>query len=781
MTPDLQKGTQLADRYTLLRKLGAGADTQTWLATDRMTRASVALKILSSDRLSTEVLRKEWQTSIRLMHAHIVRVFEFHSDPNGTFYSLQYVDGSDVSVLSGAPLTHILAPLILIANALQYAHAKGIVHRDIKSSNILLDSNGAPYLCDFGAAVSIESEAAGGSLIAASPQSVAGEAAAPADDIFAFGGLIYELVSGRSPYSSASTSDDIVYKVPQPLTAASGEPVPQNLVDLVASMLAKDADARPDAETVVERLIAAGYTGAPAAASYIGASQSANAEIIEASTAVQARKATAATKSVTSATDKTGISPRTLGVGLLLLIALLLGVVFILPDTVSTVDEPARSREAPLVGTEAEADAGAGIDAEPTLPERDVRVVARAETEAVLGQLLSMMSTLEKRAVQRWGGLRYKQAQELYAAGDTAYLARDYATARAKYRETMEVVEPLLDEVDAVFASTLRDAQAALAAANTLDALRLFELAVAISPSHAAAQAGYARAKNLDAVLALTERGTTFERDLELDAAQQSFAEAVTLDPKWEPAQAGLQRVNAQINQLQFDARMTEGLFAIADGHYDAARAAFRMAKELKPESREPADGLLQVEQEIRLNQISDYEQQVQQQEDDEAWLLAAATYEKLLEIDSNLDFAQKGLQNARQMSTLHAQLDEFILEPDSLSAPSTMQKATKMVVDITRMPEVGPRLGAKRDELSRLLKRAATPLQVQLISDNVTNVSIYKVGKLGNFETHELTLRPGTYVAVGSRPGFRDVRLEFLVGPEQDAKPIVIRCEEAI
>jgi hypothetical protein len=96
-------------------------------------------------------------------------------------------------------------------------------------------------------------------------------------------------------------------------------------------------------------------------------------------------------------------------------------------------------------------------------------------------------------------------------------------------------------------------------------------------------------------------------------------------------------------------------------------------------------------------------------------------------------------------------------------------------------MPEIGPRLDGQRDELSRLLKRAATPLTVSFISDNVTDVSIYKVGKLGSFETHELDLRPGTYVAVGSRPGYRDVRLEFRVGPEIELQPVVVRCEEAI
>ena len=78
-------------------------------------------------------------------------------------------------------------------------------------------------------------------------------------------------------------------------------------------------------------------------------------------------------------------------------------------------------------------------------------------------------------------------------------------------------------------------------------------------------------------------------------------------------------------------------------------------------------------------------------------------------------------------------------------------------------------------------MKRAATPLTVSLVSDNVTDVSIYKVGKLGSFETRQLDLRPGTYVAVGSRPGYRDVRLEFRVAPEIEPQPVVVRCEEAI
>lgn len=777
---DLRKGTELADRYTLVDPLGAGAQTQTWLATDRMTKAAVALKILRGAAELQDHLRDEWQTSIRLLHPHIVRVFEFHADPEATFYSMQFVDGSDFSVLLGAPLADSLPPLALVADALQYAHARGVVHRDIKSSNVLLDHNGAPYVTDFGSAAAVAAAATGGSLIAATPQSIAGEPAQPADDIFALGGLAYELVSGRSPYSSEQTRDDILHRIPDTPAAASGEVVPAAVSELLARMLAKDAAARPDAAAVAEALAAAGYSGAPAPARYVATDKTVATEFIEASTSVKAQKPAAAGPAAVVERNS-GISPRTLGLGLAVLVVLLIGVVFVLPNTV-TVDDVDRAAGP---GADSERSAATAVDdenaTESTPPQRDARVVARAETEEVLGRLLSMMNTLERRAVQRWGGLRFKQAQEIYAEADAAYLARDYATAKDKYLETIEVVEPLLDEVDQVFDSTFADAQAALEAANTADALRLFELAVAISPSHAGAQAGLERARNLDTVITLTERGQKFERDLELEAAQQSFRQAVDIDPQWQPAQEGLQRVNTELTEMQFDLRMTEGLLAIDDGYYDAARAAFRMAQSLKPESQEPADGLLQVEQEIRLNQISGYEQQALQQEAEEDWDAAISTYEKILEIDDNLVFAREGLQEAQQMSELHEQLDTYIAEPNSLSAPSTMQKATTMVVDITTMDEVGPLLGSKRDELSRLLKRAATPLPVKLVSDNATNVSVYKVGKLGSFETHELSLRPGKYVAVGSRPGYRDVRLEFLVGPEQEAKPIVIRCEEAI
>jgi len=783
---ELSAGTRLANRYTLVRRLGRGGAAETWLATDRITRASVAIKILVDHRVGAEALRREWQLAIRLMHAHIVRVFEFHED-DGAFYSQQFIDGPDIGVLAGAPPEESLPPVALVADALRYAHAKGIVHRDVKAANVLLDHNGAPYLIDFGVAATGGQDPGGGSLIAASPQQLSGHPPEPADDIFAFGGLVYELVSGQSPWSSSDTAKDIASKEPSLLVAADGSPVPAGLQALVAQMLDKNASRRPQAEAVAERLAELGFAAAPAARHYVDSAGGPRDEVIETRETVRPLKRAPRAPAAEGGSPSSGIRPRTLGISLAVLLLLLLGVIFLLPRAVEEpAVVPAADTQTPQ---ETEAPAAAeqkrpGVDFSENIEDlsgRDQRVQDRASTEEILGELLAKMDTLESRAVQRWGGLRFARAQAVYAEGDEAYLARDYATASQNYREAIEIVEPLLDEVDKVFETTHAEARAALDAADPVEAVRLYDLAAAISPGHRGAQEGLRRARNLGTVLSLMDQGFVHENELELQAARQSFERAAELDPAWQPAQVALQRVRGTITQREFDQRMTEGLTALAEGDYLGARAAFRMAEQLKPGSPEPADGLLQVDQGIRLQEISTLERKAGQHEQAEEWRDASDTYEQILELDSNLAFAQDGLSRTRQMQALHDTLEGYIAEPDSLSRPSTMQAATALLLDITRMDNIGPHLADRRDELSRLLKRAATPLMVTLVSDNQTDVSIYKVGKLGSFDEHQLRLRPGTYVAVGIRPGYRDVRLEFRVAPEIDMEPIVVRCEEPI
>jgi len=817
---ELKKGIQLADRYTLVRRLGGDSDAHTWLAKDRLTSASVALKITAGDPDSTQKLRAEWQVSIRLMHAHIVRAFEFHAEADAAIFSQQFIDGANIGVLTGLSPEEVLGPVGLLLQAVAYVHAKETVHRDIKASNVLLDSNGAPYLSDFGVSVVAGQVGSGGSLIAQSPQSLAGLPASPTDDVFALGSLIFELLSGSPPWAPSDMADGIARAQAPPVTALSGNDLPPAITTLVGQMLDKQAANRPTAKEVAERLQMAGF--APHTASVQGgASRRPDDELIESVQSIRPQRRQSSEVAEVGRQESTGLSQKSVGIALAVLIIVLLGVVFLLPGNVA--QDPESSAGVPAIERSAvdEVPADLGDDEEfknrPSVyvdPEVRSRVQgnrdaptrklddddditfsenaadysglddegrARFQAESTLGELLSALEVLEARGIALWAAREHLAARDLYAKGDVEYLEKDFAYAEELYLGALTVLEPLYERIEPTFDAAYAGAVAAFEAGDRLEALRLFELAVAVTPSHPGAKAGHERARNLEAVLRLVDQGLEFEEDLDHDAAQLSFEKAIELDSLWQAAHDGLRRVANTRREIEFDTRMTEGFEAIAAGDYLGSRAAFRMAKQLIPESTEPDDGLLQVDQGLRLQEITTLEQEAKSLEQDEHWEAVVRTYEEILKVDNSLSFASDGLRRGRQMRALHQQLDELIIEPDRLSVPSVMQKATMLIVNITTSPDVGPRLAGQKDELSRLLKRAATALTVPIISDNVTEVSIYKVGRLGNFMRKEVNLRPGTYVAVGSRPGYRDVRLEFRVAPEIEMEPVIVQCEERI
>ena len=476
-----------------------------------------------------------------------------------------------------------------------------------------------------------------------------------------------------------------------------------------------------------------------------------------------------------------------------------IGVTFLLPEAVNressseTVQDADDEAGDEISADGAEADVAdvapaAGIDGETAgfsenlgTSSTDQGVRAKRAADDALGDLLSQLERLKYRGVERWGGQPYLDVLDVYAAGDEAYLNKNYASAADRYSRAADMLDPFFDRIDEEFARAMRSALAAFERQDAVDAVRLFDLATAITPGNPDAEQGLARARNLDAVLDLMGQGRQFLEELELEAARVAFEKALELDPLWEPAKQAIADVSARITQRSFASRMTEGFAALADKDFATARSAFNAAKKIFPDSPEPRDGLLQLDQEFRLYRIATLESEASALEASEQWETAVTTYEALLEVDSDLAFAQEGLVRARNRAALHQRIQGYIDDPDELADPVNMQQATQLLLDLSRMADTGPRLEDQKEVLARLLKRAATPITVELVSDNATDVSVYRVGRLGAFQSRELELRPGNYVAVGVRPGYRDVRREFRVAPELEMQSIVVRCEEPI
>ncbi len=244
-----ESGDVICNRYELVERIGAGGHGEIWSAIDEHDGQKVALKFLRDDLASSveawAILNHESQMARRLNHPGILRSGTPMRDEEQTVMPMEYAGGGDLKRLRGQSYLRSVPVLIRIAEILAHAHARGVVHRDLKPGNVLFDEQGNVRLADFGAAGlsgSTHSHAQG-SPFTASPQQLQDLPAAPGDDIYGLGALAYELLSGQPPYYPNATPDRVLREPVPDLVPA--QPAPARLVALIMRMLAKDPAARP--------------------------------------------------------------------------------------------------------------------------------------------------------------------------------------------------------------------------------------------------------------------------------------------------------------------------------------------------------------------------------------------------------------------------------------------------------------------------------------------------------------------------------------------------------
>ena len=208
-----EPGLEILPGLTLLRRLGKGGMGEAWLARDAQRGCDVVAKLVPSGAAAGEIalLRREARLVRKLDHPRIVPVYGFQGGSNASVVTLRYMPGGDASSLRGAGVGRIVAVARDVADALTYLHQLGVVHRDVKLSNVLLDEEGRGHLADFGIASLAPGDEdglvlrGGGSRASMSPQQRAGAPPEPADDLYALGVLLHDLLAGE-PWEGGSAA-----------------------------------------------------------------------------------------------------------------------------------------------------------------------------------------------------------------------------------------------------------------------------------------------------------------------------------------------------------------------------------------------------------------------------------------------------------------------------------------------------------------------------------------------------------------------------------------------
>jgi hypothetical protein len=226
---------------------------------------------------------------------------------------------------------------------------------------------------------------------------------------------------------------------------------------------------------------------------------------------------------------------------------------------------------------------------------------------------------------------------------------------------------------------------------------------------------------------------------------------------------------------------MSEGLEALETGRWEEARSALDRAARYKPGAPEVADALARVAAGQRRETISAEIQRALDFERSEAWRQAEETYTSVLAMDPEAADALAGHERSSYRADLDEKLEYHLQNSNRLTSPVVLEEASALLEEVRGVSPGGPRLADQASRLERSIEAASTPIRVILESDNLTEIMILRVGRVGAFSRHELRLRPGTYTAVGSRAGFRDIRVRFVVTPGAAMDPVVIRCTDRI
>jgi serine/threonine protein kinase len=265
-------GSVLEDRYELEELVGRGGMSSVYRARDRILGREVAIKMLhdeyTSDKDQVERFRREARAVAKLAQTNVAVVIDRGEDDGRPYIVFEYVEGGSLKRLieqeAPLPLERVIELGIQVARGLEHAHRSGLVHRDVKPQNVLLDSAGVAKVIDFGIARSSAEVRPGltltgtvlGSSDYISPEQAQGRTVEDRTDVYSLAIVLYELLTGELPFTGENFVAVAMRHInEEPPSVLDRRPdVPPRLVELLHRAMAKDPERRPMMSTVVQEL-----------------------------------------------------------------------------------------------------------------------------------------------------------------------------------------------------------------------------------------------------------------------------------------------------------------------------------------------------------------------------------------------------------------------------------------------------------------------------------------------------------------------------------------------
>ena len=760
-----ETGQELASRFVLTRRLGGGGVAQLWQAIDRGSDSAVVLK-LQSGAAAGAGLEAQFNALRELDHPGVMRSREFFREGDWSCLVMDLAAAGDLASLRGRAWREFLPQLRRTAQALAHLHERGLVHGDVKPENVLLDASGDARLADFANLKAIGAARASADPISpysVSPQQRAAQPAQPGDDIFAFGALLAELLSGQPPGYATGTRGTEAAVVLIPV-----QPAPPSLVALAQRCLRDAPGERPASMREIDAELGV------IAAMEVPAARAAP-TLTPPPTAADRLRPNWQRSSGSAAPDAAQLQRQGFRSGVVVAAAVVLGLTAIALFVVPAYRAPAPTPAPPVTRT------ATAPATPPPAPDLEALAGEKSTADELRAATVARLTALQNADSASWAAVATAAAAAALASADELMQKREYSAAQVRFKALARDLSVLEAKRGAALQSALQRGQAALDRGDSQLAVAAYGQALRISPGNAAAERGTRRAASLDAVTAQLTRARELEQQGRTAQAAAAYRQALALDADSPEAQRGAARTGGALQADQFGRAMARAYAAIDARHDAEARAALEEARRLKPEDPAIGRALAQLAVTDASEQLAAALTQARAAQAAERWQDALAQYQRALALDATLVDARHSMGVAAERARLDQELEQLIAHPERAYSDAVYAAAQTTLQRAQAVPAPGPVLSRQIGRVSELLGQAATPVNVVLRSDNLTAVTVYRVGPLGKFAERALQLKPGRYVVVGTRTGYRDVRQELDVSPAGAGSALLIQCAEPI
>lgn len=408
----------------------------------------------------------------------------------------------------------------------------------------------------------------------------------------------------------------------------------------------------------------------------------------------------------------------------------------------------------------------------------------RQNSQKLLAEIIMLRDGLTSQSIEQWADFEFRSALSLISMGDEQYGYGNYSDSMASFNQALEQLKALQILGEEKYQQALITGASAIENAAIGDpaiASAAAALAMAIDPRDSRSIALNQRATALPQLIEALQNAEQQLTIKQLEKASSYYQQAVAIDGKHKKAADGLAATQRAITEQRFRRAMSRGFAALEQNLFPQATDAFNQAGKIYPGRQAVVQALSQVETQQSQLLVSQQMQRAADLEQQEQWQQALSIYQSLLQTDPSLTQAKVKTIPVAVRATLHSQLQAALADPLKLSNTNAYQKGQRLLKDARGIANPGPVLSQQIANLDKYLRQSTIPVPVVLRSDSLTEVTLFRVAKLGTFEQTSVQLKPGRYIAAGSRNGYRDVRVEFTITGEPMEEPILVSCNEAI